>query len=41
MKEADKIKIECKNVKVYKQNIKTHEEDRFDKDLNVRISYDT
>jgi len=29
------------NMKVYKQNIQTHEEDRFDKDWNVRISYDT
>jgi hypothetical protein len=37
----EKTKIECKNMKVYKQNLKIHEEDRFDKDLYVRISYDT
>jgi len=39
---VEKIKIECKNMKVYKQNLKIYEEeDRFDKDLYVRISYDT
>jgi len=39
LKGVEKIKIELKNMKVYKQNLKTHEEDKFDKYLNVRISY--
>jgi len=41
LKGVEEIKIECKNMKVYKQNLKTHEEDRFNKDFNVRISYGT
>jgi hypothetical protein len=41
LKGVEKIKIERKNMKVYKQNLKTHEENKFDKDLNVRISYNT